>query len=334
MKGKIILSVLASACIAMTLTGCMCEHEWNSATCTTPKTCTLCEKTEGELLPHNWQDATCTAPKTCKDCKLTEGETLPHTWVDADCEKAKTCNVCKATEGDALGHTWSDATCEQAKTCSVCNKTEGKKLGHQIKEWEIIEESTCSADGQKTGKCIRCNEIIESSVPRLEHTPGEWQIIEKAGYSTSGKRSTYCKVCNAVCATEKYELTADEKEQVFKSECVKYTYNEIARNPSNYYWKQVKFRGEVIQVIEDGDKYTLRVNVTPKNYYWTDTILVQYTKQDSSEPRILEDDIVTLYGYAANTITYESVMGASITVPAVLAIYVNGEVIVNDCNFK
>ena len=104
---------------------------------------------------------------------------------------------------------------------------------------------------------------------------------------------------------------------------MKYTYDEIARNPSNYFFEKLKFKGEVIQVMEDGDEYILRVNVTKGNYYWDDTILVYYTKKYSSEPRILEDDIIMLYGYGFDTVTYETVMGASVTIPAVMAEYID-----------
>lgn len=55
-----------------------CEHKWVEATCTTPKTCSECEKTEGEALGHNWIDATYEAPKTCDRCGLTEGEPLEN----------------------------------------------------------------------------------------------------------------------------------------------------------------------------------------------------------------------------------------------------------------
>lgn len=56
-----------------------CSHEWIDATCTAPKTCSKCEKTEGESLGHSWEEATCTEPKTCSRCGLTEGEALGHT---------------------------------------------------------------------------------------------------------------------------------------------------------------------------------------------------------------------------------------------------------------
>ena len=42
-----------------------CYHTWNAATCTRPRTCSICGKTEGESKGHTWSNATCTKPQTC-----------------------------------------------------------------------------------------------------------------------------------------------------------------------------------------------------------------------------------------------------------------------------
>ena len=61
---------------------------------------------------HVWADATCSAPKTCTICGTTEGAALEHTWTDATCIAPKTCSTCGTTEGDALGHKYTDGICE------------------------------------------------------------------------------------------------------------------------------------------------------------------------------------------------------------------------------
>ena len=50
-------------------------HNFNAATCTTPKTCS-CGATEGEPNGHNWKDASYTSPKACTVCGTTEGAPL------------------------------------------------------------------------------------------------------------------------------------------------------------------------------------------------------------------------------------------------------------------
>ena len=90
------------------------------------------------------------------------------------------------------------------------------------------------------------------------------------------------------------------------------TYSNLARNPEDYKGKKIKFKGEVVQVIE-GDE-TVQIRLAVNNDY--DDIL--FCEYDSSivSSRVLEDDKITIYGVSVGTITYESTMGGQITIPA------------------
>lgn len=83
---------------------------------------------------HEWEDATCETPKTCKTCGETEGFAKGHDYEKATCETPKTCKVCGKTDGDAQGHMWIDATYSAPKTCIRCNKTEGEPLVKEEKK--------------------------------------------------------------------------------------------------------------------------------------------------------------------------------------------------------
>ena len=50
MKKLVLLTLVVAMVLSMA--GCGCKHEWKDATCTTPKTCSLCGETEGEVLEH------------------------------------------------------------------------------------------------------------------------------------------------------------------------------------------------------------------------------------------------------------------------------------------
>lgn len=246
-----------------------------------------------------------------------------HEWEEANCITPKTCKLCAEEEGEALGHEWKEATCTSPKTCTVCGETDGTELGHEVAEWVVEKESTCIEEGTQKGKCLLCGEEFSDVIEKAEHEAGDWKVSKKATATDSGKKVKKCKVCDEVLDSKSYELSAKEKKQLFKKECKTYSYDKIARNPDKYDGKKAKFTGEVIQVIEDGDDYTLRVNITKGTYYWDDTILVSYTKRSDKEPRILEDDIITMYGTLAGTYTYETVMGSSLTVPLFYAEYVD-----------
>lgn len=350
MKKRCLLFLGALLVFCM-LAGCECKHEWAEATCTEPKTCTKCGETEGEALGHTWIDATCTEPKTCSVCGATEGDpaghdwadatctepktctvcgetegkALGHDWVPADCTNPKTCSRCKETEGQALGHKWDPATCTEPKTCSVCGATEGDPLGHTVDEWETTVEATCLNEGEQTGVCTVCGQTVTETLPITDHTPGEWVVTKEPTEDEPGEWTQYCAVCGEVVATEPYELSAEEIAQRFKDNCTSYSYDTIARDPGSYEGTYAKYTGKVIQVMESNfwgsTIYTLRVNVTKTKYSYEDTIYVTYTQSEDS-PRILEDDIITIWGTNEGTKTYETIFGASITIPQVDAKYV------------
>ena len=115
-----------------------------------------------------------------------------------------------------------------------------------------------------------------------------------------------------------------ETKEDYMNSCATYTYKEIARNPNSYIGKRAKIVGEVIQVQQEGNEVVLRVNMTKDQYgYYDDTIMAGYAYADENEDRILEGDIITIYGELYGTITYTSVLGTDVTVPAIKTMYLD-----------
>lgn len=112
--------------MTVTISACCISHDWKEATCTEPKTCTKCNKTEGEALGHDWAEATCTEPKTCSICGETEGKAIGHIAQEASCTEDAICSVCGEVAEKATGHYWKAATIEKPMTCIVCGLTEGE----------------------------------------------------------------------------------------------------------------------------------------------------------------------------------------------------------------
>lgn len=104
---KVFLGVLFLTMLFM-FSGCCLSHEWVEADCTKPKTCSKCEKTEGEPSGHQWKEANCIDPKTCALCGLTEGSKLAHDLGDEEIQAPDYVN----------------ATATFVRTCIYC--------GHQV----------------------------------------------------------------------------------------------------------------------------------------------------------------------------------------------------------
>lgn len=126
----------------------------------------------------------------------------------------------------------------------------------------------------------------------------------------------------------KTEKPTESKEKYIES-CKEYGYKDISRKPNNYKGKRAKFEGQVVQVQESYGTVVLRVNVTKEEnefaeggYLYSDTIYVEYKYKDDNEDKILEDDIVTLYGTLNGTKTYTSIVNSDVTVPYLKAEYV------------
>lgn len=201
-KGTAVAIIFSCILLILFISGCGHTHEWKEANCVTPKTCSICNETEGDALGHDWVDASCTSAKKCSRCGVTEGDALGHDWqvkevVEPTCKNqgytTYVCTRCNGTEKRdkqaALGHDWLDATCTEAKTCTRCGQTLGSPLGHDTSSVSCTEAGTCS----------RCGEEI----PALGH---DW----KEATCTEPKTCTRCgetegealghKVTGGVCA--------------------------------------------------------------------------------------------------------------------------------------
>ena len=109
----------------------------------------------------------------------------------------------------------------------------------------------------------------------------------------------------------------------FKKSCVEVKYEDLARNPDNYKGQNLVFTGEVIQCEQSYETNCYaRVNVTLNEYdYYEDTIYVTFELPEGAD-KILEEDIVKLYGVCQGAETYTSIFGESITIPSLDAAYV------------
>ncbi len=205
-------------------------HTYTAATCTTPKTCTSCGVTTGNVLGHNYTtqiiSSTCTENGSkivkCTRCGINQTTVIAATGHDyttkttsATCTVAgktvKTCENCGDTQTTtvaALGHdyktTTTNATCTTAgkvvKTCSRCNDTKittVAALGHDYKT--TTTSATCTTAGKAVKTCSRCKDTITTTIAALGH---DYKITTtNATCTTPGTTVKKCSVCGITVTT-------------------------------------------------------------------------------------------------------------------------------------
>ena len=147
---------------------------------------------------HTWNAATCTRPRTCSICGKTEGESKGHTWSNATCTKPQTCTVCKQTKGKALGHdsdswpTIKEAICNEAgekeATCKRCGKSltqEIPKTDHTPGEWKVTADYKINRDGTvipgtQAIQCTVCNKELKTKEYTIELTNNQKNAVIRA----------------------------------------------------------------------------------------------------------------------------------------------------------
>lgn len=148
---------------------------------------------------------------------------------------------------------------------------------------------------------------------------------------TASDSSSESKVATSVSESDETDSSSDEldDESTFDSEFEEessvptevniadyntgVTYDNLARNPEDTEGQKVTLSGEIAQVIEDEDFSQYRLAIDGD---YDKMVLIQIPKELLTS-RVLENDLITVYGESLGTIDYESTMGGQITIPAV-----------------
>ena len=90
------------------------------------------------------------------------------------------------------------------------------------------------------------------------------------------------------------------------------SYDQLARTPDDFINQKVKFTGKVLQVVESSSGVNGMRFAVNKDY--NHVLYIEYNQALSSS-RILEDDVITIYGVAQGLFSYTATMGQTITLP-------------------
>ena len=115
--------------------------------------------------------------------------------------------------------------------------------------------------------------------------------------------------------TVSLKITIDHSAVYDSTSYPKASYENVLRNPSDYRGDTVSIYGKVLQKSEGWGSVVLRVGTGGYGYY-DKVFWVEYSTS-SVKTSVIEDDYITVYGKCTGTHTYETVMGASVTIPAI-----------------
>ena len=159
-------------------------------------------------------------------------------------------------------------------------------------------------------------------------------IVISIGAGSAGKNSSKdtdnnetTKVRTSAVETTTVQPTAKAKKKVsakaYKNKCKTLSFKDLSRNPDKHKGEKLKYTGQVIQVqedehwLDDNTTVDLRINVTKDKYgLWDDTIYATVELPKNAD-RILEDDIITIWGECDGKYSYTSVLGSDVTLPKI-----------------
>ncbi|WP_320163418.1 hypothetical protein [uncultured Trichococcus sp.] len=121
-------------------------------------------------------------------------------------------------------------------------------------------------------------------------------------------------------AEEKANVEAQAKAQAEAEEKLKdpanyrtdITYDQLAQAPDDYNSEMIALSGRVIQVMQGEESSQMLVAVDDQE----GAVIFLGYESNINESGISENDLIKFYGTAAGTISYESTLGETITVPA------------------
>ena len=148
-------------------TGSALGHNWgawsSSGTSTHTRKCSRCNATTSAGC--TWEDATCTTPKTCSVCKQTTGSALGHNWGELTNTNStyhkNTCTICGESKNE--GHTyttWVKTSTVHYKKCDCGAQNSSTSGQHTFEDLYVITQPTATKYGVKKVRCTVCDYTV------------------------------------------------------------------------------------------------------------------------------------------------------------------------------
>lgn len=212
------------------------------------------------------------------------------------------------------------AAYEESVAAEESRQAEIANCKHDWGSGEITAQATCEKGGVRTYTCSKCNTTKTETIKATGHT---YKEVERSTDFEDMEVTIKSKCSCGETKTEEKDMSVEEIATYLKENCKTYDYKEIARYPDKHDGELTTFTGEVLQVYQEDDETVLLVQITKVEEayitYYTDSIYVTYKFTDGL--KVLEEDIIAMYGESTGEYTYTSIFGQSITVPSFTAYY-------------
>lgn len=201
-----------------------------------------------------------------------------------------------------------DSAAEQYNTIH----TEFIELEAAYKELQEAYDTLVSdtADWRELNEDQKAAQLAQAEADRI--------TAEEAAKKAAAERAAAEKAAEEEAARKAAEEAAAKEAEEKKGYNTGITYDDLARNPEDFKGKKVKFTGEVLQVSEVQNEIQIRLATKRNNWGgYSDDVVYLYFDSSLISSRILEDDIITIYGVAKGLHSYTTVLGAKVTLPLI-----------------
>lgn len=260
---------------------------------------------------------------TTKVNKIKENET--HDWVLSGTTKAPNGAKIIVTPSDSDSINYGEVAAESTALASWAKVKNGKFT-------VIVDPLVLTAEKEKAGKKIKAevfaisnyNKSWTSSSVSKKIVSAAKKNSKSISLTISSKQEKYYKSLNSKSSSDSSDSSSvsssssssNSSSDDLSSYNTGITYDQLARTPKQYKGQKVTFTGEVVQVIEDSGYTELRLAVNGDS---DNIILVDLKNKILNGSRVLENDLVTVYGESYGLTSYKSTQGEKITIPSMLA---------------
>lgn len=191
------------------------------------------------------------------------------------------------------------------------------KEAYQSLEAQVSEAQSQANEAESKNKELDASyQSISSEYNTYKESMKEYEDLAEADVSARKASIAAAEESQAASkAAEEAAIAASSAAEEAKGYETGITYDQIARTPDDFKGQKVKFTGKVLQVIEGSltSDQAIRFAVN-KNY---DAVLYGEYSSNIIPSRILENDIITIYGKSNGLKSYQSTLGGTITIPKV-----------------